>query len=193
MCIIKYNVFMADILGEKKICNKCGKCCRLISSMKSYEELCADAKKGDSVAVNFLKLFLPYETQEEALSVDAQVVQEIIERNKKVFDTQTYFYRCRYINAESECMAYGMRPKLCRQYPKNEFVPLPSGCAYDGYSFAAREKVKAKVRRAKEQLLELKVMRENSTERAMLEKLNKMEQKLQALVESYKALGSYDW
>ena len=186
---------MVDILGEKKICKKCGKCCRLISSTKSYEQLCADAKSGDSAAINFLKLFLPYETLEDAIKIDSQLVDTVIEMNKRVYGpaVQTYFYRCRYINFENECMAYDMRPKLCRQYPKNEFIPVPCGCSYEGYSFLVREKVKAKVRKAKEELLDIKIMREKAVERAVIEKLNKIEAKLIALVESYKAFGSYDW
>lgn len=186
---------MSEILGEKKICSKCGKCCRLISSLKSYDELCADAQKGDNVAVNFLKLFLPYDSLTDAIKVDANLVDALIEMNKRAYgeDTQTYFYHCRYINAENECIVYKMRPKLCRQYPKNEFIPVADGCSYSGYSFAIREKVKAKVRKAKEELLDIEMLRCNATERSVIERLNKLEKKAQQTIDNYKAFGSYDW
>ncbi len=186
---------MAEILGEKKICNKCGKCCRLISSTKSYDELCAEAKNGDNVAVNFLKLFLPYESLTDAIKIDSHVVDSLIEMNKLAYGekTQTYFYYCRYINEDNSCNVYNMRPKLCRQYPKNEFIPVPEECSYSGYSFAMREKVKAKVRKAKEELLDIKIMRQNASERSVLERLNKLEKKATQLIEEYKAFGSYGW
>ncbi len=186
---------MSDILGEKNICKKCGKCCRLIYSLKSYEELCADAKVGDSVAVNFLKLFLPYETLEDVLKIDSDAVNSIIEYHKKAYgeDTVTYFYHCRYIGIDNSCMVYDMRPKFCRQYPKNEFIILPEGCSYEGYSFVQREKVKAKVRKAKEQILDIKVLRLKATDKGTIERLNKMEKKCLQFIEQYKLFGSDDW
>lgn len=186
---------MSDILGEKDICNKCGKCCRLIYSQKSYEELCEDAKNADNVAINFLKLFLPYESEDEVLKIDANAVNAICMHNKKIYggDCKTYFYHCRYIGIDNSCMVYDMRPKFCRQYPKNEFIILPDGCAYEGYSFLAREKVKAKVRKAKEQLLDVKVMRQNANDRATVERLKKIEKKNQQFIEQYKIFGSEDW
>lgn len=186
---------MVEVLGEKKICKKCGKCCRLIASVKSYDELSEDAKNGDTVAVNFLKLFLPYESLEDALKIDAGAVQRIIDFNKKVYgkEVQTYFYYCRYVREDNLCAVYEMRPKLCRNYPKNEFVVLPADCSYEGYSFAMREKVKAKVRKAKEELLDIKIMRQTAVDKGVIEKLNKLEKKLNQLIEDYKAFGSYDW
>ncbi len=186
---------MVDILGEKDICKKCAKCCRLIYSMKSYDELCEDAKNGDTIAINFLKLFLPYESIEDALKIDSQCVNAIIAHNKRLYgeDKTTYFYHCRYVGMDNACMVYDMRPKLCRHYPKNEFIILPEDCTYEGYSFVAREKAKAKVRKAKEQLLDIKVMRTAVSDRATAERLNKMEQKCLQFIEQYKAFGSEDW
>lgn len=186
---------MADILGEKKICKICGKCCRLISSLKSYDVLCKEAKRGDVFAVNFLKLFLPYTSLDDVLEIDAVAVEAIIQANKIAYgeDVQTYFYYCRYIGVDNRCGVYDMRPKLCRLYPKNEFIPLPTDCAYEGYSFMAREKVKAKVRKAKEQLLDIKVMRQGVNNRASIEKLNKLERDLNRYIDSYKAFGANNW
>ena len=186
---------MVEILGEKDICRKCGKCCRLITSQKSYMELSADAKNGDSVAVNFLKLFLPYLSEKEAAQIDVDVVNSLILANKRIYgeDSQTYFYYCRYIQADNSCGVYDMRPKLCRHYPKNEFVPLPLDCSYEGYSFIALEKVKAKVRKAKEQLLDIKVARLEAMNRGEIEKLNRLEKKLNEFIASYSAYGANDW
>lgn len=186
---------MADILGEKNICKKCGKCCRLIHSLKSYQDFCEESKNGDSVAVNFLKLFLPYESLEEALAIDSDCVNGIIEHHKRIYgeDTSTYFYHCRYIAEDNTCKVYDMRPKFCRHYPKNEFIILPQDCSYEGYSFMRREKIKAKVRKAKEQLLDIKVMRQKVTDRATLEKLNKLEKQSILFVDQYKYFGSGNW
>jgi len=186
---------MVDILGEKNICKKCGKCCRLISSTKSYDELCADAQKEDKVAINFLKLFLPYASVEQACLIDKNVVDANITLNKKLYgeEAKTYFYYCRYIGVDNLCSVYDMRPKMCRFYPKNEFVNLPEDCSYEGYAFVLKEKVKAKIRKAKEELLEIKVLRQNNSERGIIEKLNRHEKKLFDLIQEYKAFGSQDW
>lgn len=186
---------MADILGEKKICNLCGKCCRLISALKSYEELSADAKNGDEVAMNFLKLFLPYSSIDEVREIDEKAVEEKIAFNKLCYgeETQTYFYYCRYIDEANLCQVYNSRPKVCRQYPKNEFIITPKDCAYEGYAFMAREKVKAKVRKAKEQLLEIAVMRETQEDKGAIEKMNKSEKNLHQYIEQYKIFGSENW
>ena len=186
---------MSEILGEKKICKMCGKCCRLIYALKSFDELSAAAQKGDTLATNFLKLFLPYSSLDEARKIDPAAVDAIIQSNKIASgaDTTTYFYYCRYIQEDNKCSVYEMRPKLCRLYPKNEFVPLPTDCAYEGYSFMAREKVKAKVRKTKEQLLDIKVLRKNTTDKGTFEKLNKLEAKLNQFVDEFKTFGSEDW
>ncbi len=186
---------MSEILGEKKICKMCGKCCRLIFALKSYDELCAAAEGGDTLAANFLKLFLPYSSQEEVRKLDSAAVDAIIESNKRACgeDVTTYFYYCRYIGEDNRCSVYDVRPKLCRLYPKNEFVPLPTDCAYEGYSFMAREKVKAKIRKTKEQLLDIKVLRKNAKDKGTFEKLNKLESKLNQFVNEFKTFGSEDW
>lgn len=193
---ISYNVGMVDILGEKRICHKCGKCCRLIASNKSYEELCEDAQNGDKVSSNFLKLFLPYETTVDAENIDAEVVAKIKEYHKNFYgkNSKTYFYYCRYIDENNLCKLYDMRPKFCRQYPKSEFTPLPTDCAYEGYSFVVREKIKARVRKAKENLLELNILKENSSQdRGSLEKLKKIEENYKKLIDDYSKFGSLDW
>ena len=186
---------MVDILGEKNICKKCGKCCKLIASTKSYEQLCKEAEEEDKVAVNFLKLFLPYSSIDEARKIDANVVDTNIALNKKLYgkDTQTYFYYCRYLGEDNSCNVYDMRPKMCRFFPKNEFIVLPEDCAYEGFAFIAREKVKAKVRKAKEELLDIKVLRNSEQQRGVIEKFNRLEKKLLETIDEYKNFGSQDW
>lgn len=184
---------MSDILGEKNICKKCGKCCRLIYSLKSYEELYEESKNGDSVAVNFLKLFVPYVSKKDALDIDTAAVSAICEYNKRMYGADTYFYYCRHIDENNLCKVYERRPKFCRQYPKNEFIILPQDCSYEGYSFMAREKVKAKVRKAKEELLDIKIMRMKAEDKGTIERLNKMETRCLQYIEKYKPFGSENW
>ena len=148
-----------------------------------------------NIAINFLKLFLPYSSEKEAMQVDVDVTKALISMNKKKHgdSSHTYFYYCRYIQPNNSCGVYDMRPKLCRQYPKNEFIPLPADCSYEGYAFMACEKVKAKIRKAKEQLLDIKAARLEELSRGDVEKLNKIEQNIYRLIDEYKAYGSNDW
>ena len=186
---------MADVLGEKNICKKCGKCCRLISSVKSFETLKKEADAGDSVAINFLKLFLPYENINQAKAIDEELVNATTLLNKKTFgeNTETFFYYCRYLEPDNTCCVYESRPKMCCRYPKNEFVPTPKDCAYEGHAFVQREKIKSKIRKAKEQLLEIKVLRNEQKTKGELEKMNKIEKNLSNLIEQYAPFGSKDW
>ena len=70
---------------------------------------------------------------------------------------------------------------------------MPADCAYEGYSFIAREKVKAKIRKAKEELLDIKVLRLAEQQRGVIEKLNRHEKKLLDMIQEYEKFGSQDW
>lgn len=186
---------MDKVLGEKDICLKCGKCCRLLPSGKSYSELCALAESGDKTAVNFLKLFLPYQTEDEPLEIDESYVRRITAQNKNKYgnDYETHFYYCRYLNEDNTCTVYDMRPKLCKNYPKNAFTVVPENCAYEGYLFEAMEDIKKYVRKTKEELMEIAIFKKDCNTPAELRKYENLEKKYIMLIDKYRAYGSEDW
>ena len=186
---------MAETVGEKDICLKCGKCCRLMQSLKSHEELEELSKRGDKAAINFLKLFIPYESLEDAIRIDPVVVDEILEMNKHKYGirTKTYFYYCKYINDDNTCKVYNIRPKLCREYPKFAFTILPENCAYEGYIFEVREKIKEQVRKIKEKLADIAVIKQNSVNPNELRKCSDLEEKYTKMIEKFSVYGAKDW
>ncbi|MBO7672110.1 YkgJ family cysteine cluster protein [bacterium] len=186
---------MDNVLGEKDICSRCGKCCRLLPSGKSYAELCSLAEKGDKTASNFLKLFLPHKSIDDALLIDENYVKQTAALNKKKFgnDYETYFYYCRYLNDDNTCKVYDMRPKLCKNYPKNAFTVIPEDCAYEGYLFEARENIKKYVRKTKEELMEISILKKDCNTPNELRKYENLEKKYIMLIDKYRAYGSEDW
>lgn len=183
------------VVGEKDACLKCGKCCKLIQSLKSFNELCELAKSGDKGAINFLKLFLPYDNLEEAKEIDPIAVENIIETNKKKFgaDTVTYFYCCRYLNNDNTCKVYNIRPNLCKEFPKSAFTVVPENCGYAGYLFEAKEEVKKNIRKMKEELIDIAILKENSASQNETKRYENIENKYSAIINKYKIYGSKDW
>jgi len=186
---------MNKSLGEKNICSKCGKCCQLLPSSKSYDELCSMAENGDKISINFLKLFLPHKTLADAIKIDEIYVKQTIELNKKKFgnDFETYFYYCRYLNEDNSCNVYNMRPKLCRDYPKSAFTVVPENCAYEGYLFEAMEDIKKYIRKTKEELMEISLIKKNCNNPNEIRKYENLEKKYIMLIEKYRSYGSEDW
>ena len=183
------------VVGENDACRKCGKCCKLMQSLKSYDELCELSQNGDKAAANFLKLFMPYETIEKAMEIDPIAINKIIEINKKKFgsDTKTYFYCCRYLKDDNTCKVYDVRPNLCKEYPKSPFTVVPENCGYEGYLFEAKENVKKYVRKMKEELLDISVIKQNSTDLNEIKRFNNIENKYSAIINKYSEYGSNDW
>ena len=183
------------VVGEKDACLKCGRCCKLIQSLKCYDEFCELANIGDKGAINFLKLFLPYDNIEEVKSVDSVAVDNIIELNKIKYgsETVTYFYRCRYLNDDNTCKVYEMRPNLCREYPKSPFTVVPENCGYIGYLFESMEDVKKNVRKMKEELLDIALIKENSTNANEIKKYENIESKYLTIINKYEPYGAKHW
>lgn len=186
---------MRIAVGEKNVCLKCGKCCKLIQSSKSFEELELLAQEGNNSAENFLKLFLPYSSTEEVLKIDENAVKRMVEFNKQKFgsDFETYFYHCRYLNEDNSCKVYKGRPRLCKEYPKNVFTILPEGCAYEGYLFEAREETMKYIRKIKEELLQIACLKENCKNPDKLKKYDNFEKKYTMIVDKYRIYGSQEW
>ena len=62
------------------LCHMCGKCCRVVTTSTPYAQLKSMAESGDKGATDFLSLFEPYPSIEAARNVDADVVDNIINR-----------------------------------------------------------------------------------------------------------------
>lgn len=107
----------------QELCNMCGKCCK-IANFKgglSYEEVVklAESTSEDPSQIegakDFLAIFTPYESIEEAKKINAKFVERVL----KVFgqNSRVSFFHCKYLAKDNSCLIHEDRPLLCRMYP----------------------------------------------------------------------------
>lgn len=113
---------------ENYECNKCGACCKLAVSEYSYQQLKQRAIKGDKFSEDFVSVFVPYETEEEAKAVNPEYFELL---NLLVQDDKIYYYHCPKIDSNNLCTIYKDRPSICRDYPHNPLKLLPSECSFN--------------------------------------------------------------
>ena len=121
---LKFN----EILAERKNyhCSGCATCCNLACSEFSPEELKEKAQNGDNFAQQFLSVFIPYNSKEEAREVYPEYI-ELLEKNKEY---DVYFYHCPKLTEDKRCSDYENRPQICRDFPDNPLSILPDSCGY---------------------------------------------------------------
>lgn len=107
-------------------CTGCATCCNLACSEFSPEELKEKAQNGDNFAQQFLSVFIPYNSKEEAREVYPEYI-ELLEKNKEY---DVYFYHCPKLTEDKRCSDYENRPQICRDFPDNPLSILPDTCGY---------------------------------------------------------------
>ena len=117
-----------EVLAYRKNfkCVGCATCCNLACSEFSPEELRQKAQNGDNFAKQFLSVFIPYNSKEEARAVYPDYI-ELLEEHK---EDNVYFYHCPKLTKDNRCSDYENRPDICRKFPDNPLSLLPSKCGY---------------------------------------------------------------
>lgn len=181
----------------QSLCKMCGKCCRVVTNTKyTYQEIKRLSREGNEFAKDFLKIFEPYPSIEAARAVDAGIVDNIIKHLKmdnNYDEDKMTFYKCRYLLDNNLCSIYEERPTLCIHCPSSGWVVVPPGCGFEGWLFLQREEDKRKVRRAKEEYLELQLLKKKTKDPEILAKIESVEKKIQHTIDIFKAYGSSDW
>ena len=180
-----------DFFWERRpqeLCKMCGRCCRLSTTPKPYKELVALAEAGDQGAKDFLEIFEPYETIEEALKVDREIVENI------GYDENTTFYHCRYIQKNNLCSRYDTRKELCKHFPSTPFAVTPPGCGFEEWLKEEKLKVYNKVKALKLERAEYEkeLTKEDCSESRKV-MLNKLITAINTYINSYAKYGSLDW
>lgn len=178
------------------LCHMCGKCCRVVTTSTTYAQLKSMAESGDKGATEFLSLFEPYPSIEAARNVDADVVDNIINRLKndgKFDENNITFYGCRFLQDNNLCSRYETRLDLCKHCPSTPWSIVPPNCGFEGWLFWQREEIKQKIRKSKEELLELKILRMKTIDKEVLKKIDAVEHKIQKSIDFYKKYGSENW
>lgn len=127
-------------------CKMTGQCCRMASPSTPAVKLLLKAAEGNSYARDFLSIFIPYTSIEEAKKISPGLVDRALVQAAKSpkFDSvdQVVFFYCRYINDDNKCMIYEDRPQLCRDYPDTPFLVMSPDCAFEAWSKECKEKYK---------------------------------------------------
>jgi len=127
----------------------CGQCCKCASPSSPTDELIRRAGEGDAKEVNifaqeFLSIFIPYKTIDEARAVNPKIVERSINTcksgNNKVSEDKLVFYHCKYISDDNKCLVHEDRPQLCRDYPDMPYLVFAAGCAYEKWAAKCKAK-----------------------------------------------------
>ncbi len=110
-------------------CNKCAACCKLAASQYSYEQLKQRAFRGDKFSKDFISVFVPFDTEEQAKAVNPEYFELL---NKLVEEDKIYYYYCPKLEGNL-CSDYENRPDICRDFPHNPLKLLPSDCSYNAW------------------------------------------------------------
>lgn len=180
----------------QSLCKMCGRCCRVVTTPKPYLELKRLAAQGDEGAKDFLKIFVPYPSIEAAREVDRELVDNVIQKlseDGNFREDKMTFYCCKYLLDDNTCSIYEERPTLCRHCPSTPWAIVPPGCGFEAWLFLRREQDKQKVRKAKEDYLELQLLKKKTTSPENLKKIASVEHKIQHTIDIYRKYGSENW
>ena len=111
-------------------CNKCGACCKLAVSEYSYTQLKQRAMRGDKFSEDFISVFVPYESEEDAKAANTEYFELL---NKLVEEDKIYYYHCPKIGKDNLCTIYENRPNICKDFPHNPLKLLPSECSFNAW------------------------------------------------------------
>ena len=128
----------AELLSQKDLCKCicCGSCCKLACSEFSPEELREKSHNGDEFARQFLSVFVPYSSKEDARRVYPDYI-EMLENNNV---ENVFFYHCNKVTKDNKCSDYENRPQICKDFPDNPLALLPKNCGYVKWKEEVQEK-----------------------------------------------------
>lgn len=180
----------------QSLCHMCGRCCRVVTTPKPYDELKRLESEGDEGAIDFLKIFVPYPSIEAARQVDKELVDNVIQKlseDGRYFEDKTTFYGCKYLLDDNTCSIYEERPTLCRHCPSTPWAIVPPKCGFEAWLFLKREDDKQRVRKAKEDYLELQLLKTKTKDPDNLKKIESVENKIKHTIDIYSKYGSLNW
>lgn len=181
-------------LHPQNLCLMCGKCCRVTALKLTPKELFNLAEKGDIFAKEFLKNFIPYDSYKEAREIASETIDAIFLKNKngKSLDENITLYHCKYLRGDKSCEKRDAGT-ICKNFSVYPWAIIPQGCEMAGMLFLKREEEKQHVRKAKEELLDLAVLKTKIKNKETLERIASVEKKLNRTIELYREYGADDW
>ncbi len=180
----------------ENLCRMCGLCCRVATTTTPYKKLKEMAAAGDKGAIDFLSVFEPYPSIDAARNVSAETVDNVIKNLKEdgnYYEEDMTFYKCKYLGDDNLCQRYNNRLLLCKHFPASPWAIVPPGCGYEGWLFMKREETKQKIRKVKEELLELQLLKKKAFSPDIQLKISAVEKKMLNTIDIHKKHGSENW
>ena len=181
-------------LHPQNSCLTCGKCCHITALKLTPEELFNLAEKGDLFAKEFLENFRPYDTSKAAPEMTSEWIDDILLKNKngKSLDENITLYHCKYLRGDKSCEKRDAGT-ICKNFSVYPWAIIPQGCELAGMLFLKREEEKQRIRKAKEELIDLAVLKTKIKNKETLERIESVEKKLNKTIELYREYGADDW
>ncbi len=170
----------------------CGKCCSVVTSPSSYSELQELAKSGDERAIDFLELFVPYSSIEDAKKVFEQTVENILKISNQPVENIT-FYRCKNLLPDNMCKIYKERREVCIRFPSSPWAVVPPGCGYENWLADKRNEIIQKVREQKEILPQFESDLQKDISDEEKARLKFVIDSIKNTIKIYEKYGSADW
>lgn len=145
---------------EKDFCNKCGGCCK-------------------NIAVDFEKRIV-YRDGIQALTKEFE--DNLIKVSQRENIT---FCSCKYLI--NNLCTNSQKPNECIIYPSSPFAFLPEECGYSGKIFLEQEKIKQKIRKLKEEIIDYE------TQLTTDKSLQRIIDRHKSFIQKYKMYGSENW
>ncbi|MCA9788831.1 MAG: YkgJ family cysteine cluster protein [Cyanobacteria bacterium HKST-UBA06] len=187
----------ADMHDLPDLCHKCGRCCRSATTFNSYPKLLELVEQGDQEAIDFLEIFEPFDSVEQARAVVPEQVQRVIDEvshRKDMHLDELTFYHCRYVTEEGMCGIYERRPRCCSEAPYHGWSMMPPGCGFEGWQFEQREMQKAEIRKLKEIQYQMEALSPDGIRTASGSMtLDELRGKINEALAPWKTFGSQHW
>jgi len=126
------------------LCKTRGNCCRVVTykgslGVEEISELaCSDSPQSEN-AQDFLTLFEPYASQDDAREIAPMFVEQVRQTASEEAQDDISFFRCRFLGDTGQCRIWEDRPTGCRMYPfPHEKTIYHPGC---GFAKAGHENV----------------------------------------------------
>lgn len=189
---VRENVLNMIKDRPQSLCKMCGKCCRVATTQDTYEEILEKVKNGDSYAKDFLSIFVPFKSIEEARKESAETVDNILKRTSQKPENIT-FYKCKYIRDDNKCGDYEHRPLLCILSPHSPWSIVPPNCGFQGWLDEQKEIKIKEIKHQKDNLKELNELLKIATTQNQIDEINKRIEKTEEIIAYYKKYGSEEW
>ncbi len=176
----------------QELCKMCGKCCRVATTKDTYQELLKKRENGDSSAIDFLSIFVPFASIEEARKESAETVDNILNRTSQKLEDIT-FYKCKYIRDDNKCGDYEHRPLLCKLSPFSAWSIVPPNCGFETWLNEQKEHKIKEIKHQKDNLTELNELLTLAQNQHQIDEINKRIETTKEILNFYEKYGASEW